>query len=132
MKGHLDVILQICIHEFSDNAYVINYKERTLDAMESTNILQKEDDENISLEEEVYEEEKEENMTHPKLRDVLELLNDDSNTQTQNSIAIYKAPYTFSAGIRNHENPSYDDEPLMASSSTSEIIDKKECCLNML
>jgi hypothetical protein len=26
MKGHLDVILQICINEFSDNAYVINYK----------------------------------------------------------------------------------------------------------
>jgi hypothetical protein len=84
------------------------------------------------LEEEVYEEEEEENMTHPKLGDVLEPLNDDSNTQTQNSIGIYKVPYTFCAGIRNHENPSYDDAPLMASNSTSEIIDKKECCLNML
>jgi hypothetical protein len=30
MKWHLDVILQICIDEFSDNAYVIKYKKRTL------------------------------------------------------------------------------------------------------
>jgi hypothetical protein len=52
---HLDVILLICIDEFSDNAYVIKYKERTLAAMESTNILQEEDDENISMEEEVCE-----------------------------------------------------------------------------
>jgi hypothetical protein len=50
MKGHVVLILQICINEFSDNAYVINYKERTLAAMESTNILQEEEDENISLE----------------------------------------------------------------------------------
>jgi hypothetical protein len=84
------------------------------------------------LEEEVYEEEKEEDMTHPKLGDVLEPLNDDSNTQYQNSVAIYKAPYTFCAGIRNHENPSYDDAPMMASNSTNEIIDNKECCLDML
>jgi hypothetical protein len=63
------------------------------------------------LEEEVYEEEKEEDMTHPKLGDVLEPLNDDSNTQTQNSIAIYKAPYIFCVGIWNLENPSYDDAP---------------------
>jgi hypothetical protein len=82
--------------------------------------------------EEVYEEEKEEDMTHPKLGDVLKPLNDDSNTQTQNSIAIYKAPYTFCAGIWNHENSSYDDAPLMASNSTSEIIYNKECSLDML
>jgi hypothetical protein len=29
MKGHLDIILQICTNEFSDNAYVIKYKEIT-------------------------------------------------------------------------------------------------------
>jgi hypothetical protein len=63
MKGHLDIILQIYINEFSYNAYVINYKETTLAATESTNILQEEDDENISLEEEVYEEEKEEDLS---------------------------------------------------------------------
>jgi hypothetical protein len=89
MKGHMDVILQICINEFSDNAYVIKYKEKTLTAMESNNILQEEDDKNMSMEEEVYEEEKEEDMTQPKLGDVLEPLDDYSNTQTQNSIAIY-------------------------------------------
>jgi hypothetical protein len=27
MKGHMDVILQIYINEFSDNAYVIKYKK---------------------------------------------------------------------------------------------------------
>jgi hypothetical protein len=53
-----DIILQICINEFSDNAYVIKYKERTLAAMESTNILQEDNDENMSIKEEVYEEQK--------------------------------------------------------------------------
>ena len=62
MKGKISIILQLCIEEFSDNAYVIKYKEKTLAAMESTNILKEEDDENISLEEEVYEEENEEDM----------------------------------------------------------------------
>jgi hypothetical protein len=89
MKGHLDAILQICINEFSDNAYVIKYKERILAAMESNNILQEQDDKNISM-----EKEKEEDMAQPKLGDVLEPLGDDSNTQTQNTIAIYETPYT--------------------------------------
>jgi hypothetical protein len=131
MKGHLDAILQICINEFSDNAYVIEYKERTLSCMGSTNLLEDENDENISMEEEVCEKEKEEDMAQPKLGDVLEPLDDDSNTQTQNSIAIFENPYTFCEGIRNHDNPSYY-VPLMASNATSEIIDKKECCLDML
>jgi hypothetical protein len=65
MKGHLDAILQICINEFSDNSYVIKYKEIILAAMESTNILQEEEDENISMEEEVCEEENEEDMAQP-------------------------------------------------------------------
>jgi hypothetical protein len=50
--------------------------------------LQEENDGSISMEEEVCEEEKEEDMGQPKLGDVLEALKDDSNTQTQNSIAI--------------------------------------------
>jgi hypothetical protein len=66
-------------------------------------------------------------MTQPKLGDVLEPLDDDSNTQTQNSIAIYENPCTYGEWIRNHENPSYFDAPLLASNATSEIIDKKEC-----
>jgi hypothetical protein len=56
----------------SDNAYVTEYKERTLAAMGSTNIFQEEDDENISMEEEVCEDDKEEDMAHPKLGDVFE------------------------------------------------------------
>jgi hypothetical protein len=58
IKCHQYVILQIFINEFSDNSYVIKYKERTLAVMESTNILQEKDDENISMEEEVCEKEK--------------------------------------------------------------------------
>ena len=37
----------------------MKYKERTLAAMESTNILQEEDDESISFEKEIDEEENE-------------------------------------------------------------------------
>jgi hypothetical protein len=92
MKGHISILLQLCIEEFSDNAYVIKYKERTLAAMESTNILQEENDENISFEEEVCEEESKEDIVQPKLGDVWEPLKDDSNTQTQNSFVIYANP----------------------------------------
>jgi hypothetical protein len=69
-------------------------------------------------------------MAQPKLGEVLEPLKDDSNTQTKNSIAIYENPYTFYEGIKNHENPSHYDAPLLASNATSEIIDDKECCLD--
>jgi hypothetical protein len=62
------------------------------------------------MEEEVCEEEKKEDIARLKLGDVLEPLNDDSNTQTRNSIAIYKAPYSFCEEIRNLANPSYFDE----------------------
>jgi hypothetical protein len=71
-------------------------------------------------------------MTQPKLGNVLEPLDDDSNTQTQNSIATYENPYTSCAGIQNHENPSCYYVPLLSSNATNEIIDKKECCVNML
>ena len=64
MKGHISILLQLCKKEFSDNVYV---KERILASMESTNILQEEDDENISLEEEVCEEEIEMDVLQPKL-----------------------------------------------------------------
>jgi hypothetical protein len=98
------------------------HKEKTLAAMESTNILQEEDDENISVENKVYEEENEA-IVPPKLGDVLEPPKDDSNTKTQNSIAIYEAPYTFCERIQNLDNPSYFDAPLLASNDISEIID---------
>jgi hypothetical protein len=57
--------------------------------------LQEENDENISMEEEVCEEIKEQDMTQPKLGEILEPLKDESNTQNQNSFPIYEAPYTF-------------------------------------
>jgi hypothetical protein len=94
----------------SDNAYVIEYKERTLAAMGRTNILQEENGGNISMEEELCEEKKED-RAQPKLRDVLEYLKDDSNTKTQNSIVIFENPYR---------------------SATSRIIDNNECCLDIL
>jgi hypothetical protein len=97
-------ILNYCIENFMDNYYVVKlnekgttnqlstnllHKERPLAAMESTNFLQQE---------EVYEEENEA-IVPPKLEDVLEPPKDNSNTQTQNSIAIYKTPYTSCEGI---------------------------------
>jgi hypothetical protein len=41
-------------------------------------------------------------------------------------------PYTFCEGIQNLDKPSYYDALLLTSNATSEIIDKKECCLDML
>ena len=46
MNGQISIILQLCKKEFSDNVYV---KERILAAMKSTNILQEEEDKNLSL-----------------------------------------------------------------------------------
>ena len=42
MKGHISIILQICINEFSDNAYVINYNKRKLADIEGTKVLEEE------------------------------------------------------------------------------------------
>ena len=60
--------------------------------MESTNILQEEDDENISLEEGVCEEKIEMDMFQPKLGEELDLpaspSTNDSNTRTQKSFVI--------------------------------------------
>ena len=57
LKETSSMLLEQFQETFSDNAYVIKYKEITLAAMKRTNILQEEDDDNISLEEEVCEEE---------------------------------------------------------------------------
>ena len=67
MKGHISIILQICIDEFSDNAYVINYNKRNLAAIEGTKILE------------------EEHVVQPKLGDLWEPLENDNKSQTQNS-----------------------------------------------
>ena len=125
MKGHISILLQLCKKEFSDNVYV---KERILASMESTNILQEEDVENISLKEEECEEEIEKDIFQPKLGEELDLPasppTNDSSTQTQKSFVIY-------------ENPCYYDEtnnaPLLFNNATNELIDdNEECCLNML
>ena len=50
-------ILKHCIENFRDNAYVVDFYKSALSAQESTNILQEGDDENISIQEEVDEEE---------------------------------------------------------------------------
>jgi hypothetical protein len=111
-------ILQYCITNFMDNVYVVDYNKRVIAARESIILLHKE--------------ENEEAIVPPKLGDVLEPPKDDSDTQTQDSIAIYETPYTSYEGIQNHDDPSYDDAPLMASNSTSEIIDDNECCLDVI
>ena len=49
MKGHISIILQICIDEFSDNTYVINYNKRNIAALENTKVVHEEDDQNLSL-----------------------------------------------------------------------------------
>ena len=49
MKGHISIILQICIDEFSDNEYVINYNKRNLAAIENPKVVHEEYDQNLSL-----------------------------------------------------------------------------------
>jgi hypothetical protein len=104
-------ILQYCITNFMDNVYVVDCNKRVMAARESTILLHKE--------------ENEEAMVPSKFGDVLEPLKDDSNTQTQNSIAIYEAPYTFYEGIRNNDNPSYFDTFLLDNNDTSELLMKR-------
>jgi hypothetical protein len=43
----------------------------------------------------IFEEEKEEDMVQPKLGDVLETLEDDSNTQTQNKLSCLKIMHFY-------------------------------------
>jgi hypothetical protein len=111
-------ILQYCITKFMDNVYVVDYNKRGMAAQESASLL--------------HNEENEEVIVPPKLGDILEPLKDDSNTQTQNSIAIYENLYTSYEGNHNLDNPSYYDAPLMASNATSKIIDEEEYCFDML
>ena len=50
----IDPLLELCTLEFDENIYVVDTRKRF--AQGSTDVLQEEDDENISLEEEVCEE----------------------------------------------------------------------------
>jgi hypothetical protein len=70
MKVHSSILLKLCVEDFSDNAYVIKYKERTLAAMESTNVLQEKDEGNIGFENHIDEEENEDSIVPTKLVDV--------------------------------------------------------------
>ena len=58
LKEASSIILTYCKENFSDNAYVIDYAKNILFVQDSNNILHGEDDESISLEEEVDEEDK--------------------------------------------------------------------------
>ena len=135
-------------------------KERILAATESTNILQEEDDkslslgmpvqpqeddENISLEAEVCEEEIEMDVFQPKLGEELDLPASpstfDSSTQTQKSFVIYENSCYDECQTKNsmviYDNSCYYDEtnnaPLLSINATSELIDDNaEYCLNML
>ena len=97
-----------------------------------------EDDENISLEEEVCEEEIEMDVLQPKLGEELDLptspSTNDSNTQTQKSFVIYENPCYDECETENsmvlYDNPCYYDE---TNNATSKLIDdNEEYCLNML
>ena len=83
----IDPLLELCTLEFDENIYVVDTRKRA--AQESSNILQEEDDENISLEEEECEEEIEMDMFQPNLGEELDLPTSpstfDSSTQTQKS-----------------------------------------------
>jgi hypothetical protein len=78
-------ILQYCITNFIDNVYVVDYNKRVMAIRESTSLLHKEENEEV--------------IVPPKIRDMLELPKDDSDTQTQNLIAIYENPHTSYEGI---------------------------------
>ena len=54
-KDLIVIILNICRNEFDENIYVIDTTKRATQGR--SNVLQEEDDENISLEEEICEEE---------------------------------------------------------------------------
>ena len=45
----LDCTLDICINDFSENIYVVDFNEGSTTARESTNVLQEEDDKSLSL-----------------------------------------------------------------------------------
>jgi hypothetical protein len=72
-----------------DNVYIVDYNKRVMTARESTSLVHKEENEEV--------------IVPPKLGHVLEPSKDDSDTQTQNSIAIYENPYTSCEGFRNLE-----------------------------
>jgi len=90
MKGHISIILQICISEFSDNSYVINCNKRNPAAIESNNILLEENDETINLHKE--------HIVQPKLGDLWEPLKHGSNSQPQNSFVTNKKSMHFLCG----------------------------------
>ena len=87
IKGNISVILNVCIESFSENVYIFDYNARNLAALESTNVLHEEYDENLSLgmpmhpiEEDIdNEDEQEKEEWHPPPY---------SNSETENSIVI--------------------------------------------
>jgi hypothetical protein len=60
-KRGITVILFHCITNFSDNIYVVDYNESCATRQKSTNVLEEENDESISKEDESDQEENKEN-----------------------------------------------------------------------
>jgi hypothetical protein len=69
-----------------NNVCGVDYNKRVMAARESTSLLHKEENEEVII--------------PSKLGDVLKPPKDDSDTETQDSIAIYENPYTSYEGIR--------------------------------
>ena len=115
IKGNIAIILKLCIESFSENAYIFDYNERSFAGLESTNVLQEEYDENLSLGMHMHpiEEQENEEWDPPPSPS-----KDDSNSKTQISMVI-------------DENPCYyvesNDAPLLmlASTTSSKIIDDR-------
>ena len=78
-EGKVTSILEYCIAKFSQNIYVVDYNERGKVPQESIDVLQDEDDENISFE----EEEEDKNLSlgmpaqpwYPQVKGVVEIFN---------------------------------------------------------
>ena len=107
MKGHISIILQICINEFSDNAYVINYNERILAAIEGTKILE------------------EEHVVQSKLGDVWEPLKHDSNSQIKNSCVPWVSCEEIETKMVVHEMTMHSLEESITTQNmpTSSIVE---------
>ena len=131
-------------NDFFSRADANKRKKLTFAAMERTNILQEEEDKNLSLGMPMQSQEddgNDEQLENEELDLPTSPSTNDSNTQTQKSFVIYENPCYDECETENsmvlYDNPCYYDEtnnaPLLSSNTTSEVMDNnEECCLNML
>ena len=101
--------------------------------MESANIMQEEDDESISFEKEIYEEEDEEAIVQSKLGEEWDLPPSpstyDSNSETKNSIVIDEhVNETYYLSDESDDDIPMDD----VVSPNNDFYDYEECVLDIL